>query len=209
MIVLAPQVLGDALIGDFEVERIGSATDVFKLASVPVAVAVNLAGEALLAGIVAAFVVEWRRGGELGSLRAIARKIPFGRLIVIDLMLALGTATGLVLLVVPGVLVFTYLLIAPVLIEIEHLSIRDSIRRSIALVQGSFWRVFGFALMVFAVSDALAAALESPLHGASGEFVFQLGIEAVIEPVTTVAIVVVTLALIDLHAERTPAAPDP
>ncbi|MBA2546476.1 MAG: hypothetical protein H0V15_06290, partial [Solirubrobacterales bacterium] len=131
MVVLAPQAIGDALIGEIEVEGVKRPEDLVKLASVPVAVAVNLAGEALLSGIVAAFVIDWRRGGEVSPLREIMRKIPYGRLIAIDLILTLGTALGIVLLIVPGVLVFTYLLIAPALIEIEHVTIRESIRRSI------------------------------------------------------------------------------
>jgi len=51
MVVLAPQAIGDALIGEIEVEGVKRPEDLVKLASVPVAVAVNLAGEALLSGI--------------------------------------------------------------------------------------------------------------------------------------------------------------
>ena len=199
MVVLAPQAIGDALLGEVEVERVNRPEDLLQLASIPVALTVNLAGEALLSGIVAAFVMDWRRGGEGSELREILRGIPFGRLIVIDVLLALGTAAGLVLLVVPGVLVFTYLLIAPSLIEIEHLTIRESVRRSITLVRGSFWRVLGFAILVFAVTDAIVHLLESPLHGVEGEALFNLGVEAVLEPIVTVFIVVLALALIDLH----------
>ena len=114
------------------------------------------------------------------------------------------------LLVVPGVLVFTYLLIAPALIEIEHVTIRESIRRSITLVSGSFWRVLGFAVLVFAVTDGIVHLLESPVHGVEGEALFNLGVEAAIEPVVTVFIVVLALALIDLHEQEAGArrAPD-
>lgn len=209
VVVLIPQAIGDALLGDLEIERLDNPSDLLKLASIPVTVAVNLGGEALLAGIVAALVMEWRRRVEHQSLRTAARRIPFGRLIAIDLMLALGTALGIILLVVPGVLVFTYLLIAPTLIELEHLSIRESVRRSIELVRGSFWRVLGFALLVAVASDAIAAALESPFHGTSGEAAFQLGIEGVIKPVTTVATVILALALIDLDAKRAAREPIP
>lgn len=202
MVVLAPQALGDALLGDVEVEGVERPADVLKLASIPVAVAVNLGGEALLAGIVAALVLEWRRGGEVASLREVSRRIPYGRLIAIDLMLAIGTALGLVLLVIPGVLVFTYLLIAPALIEIEHITIRAAVRRSIDLVRGSFWRVLGFAALVFAASETLTHVLESPLHGVEGETLLNLGVEAVIEPVVTVATVILALALIDLQNRR-------
>lgn len=202
MVVLAPQAIGDALVGDIGIDGVESAEDVLKLAAFPVAIAVNLAGEALLSGIVAAFVIDWRRGGEVSPLREILRRIPYGRLIAIDLILAIGTALGLVLLVVPGVLVFTYMLIAPALIEIEHVTIRESISRSIDLVRGSFWRVFGFALIVFATTDTIAYLLESPIHGVEGEALFNLAIEGVIEPIVTVAVVILALALIDLHQQQ-------
>jgi len=202
MVVLAPQAIGDALIGEIEIEGVKRPEDLLKLATVPVAVAVNLAGEALLSGIIAAFVIDWRRGGEASELREIMRRIPYGRLIAIDLILAIGTALGLVLLVVPGVLVFTYLLIAPALVEIEHVSIREAVRRSIALVSGSFWRVLAYAVLVFAVTDGIVHLLESPVHGVEGEALFNLGIEAAIEPVVTVFTVVLALALIDLHRRQ-------
>lgn len=206
MVVLAPQALGDALLGDIEVNGVKRPEDLLKLASIPAAVSVNLAGEALLSGIVAAFVIDWRRGGEGSKLREILRSIPYARLIAMDLILAIGTALGLVLLFVPGVLIFTYLLIAPALIEIEHITIRESIRRSITLVRGSFWRVLGFALVVFAVTDGLVHLLESPLHGVEGEAVLNLAAEAVVEPVVTVFTVVLALALIDLHERESKAA---
>jgi hypothetical protein len=205
MVVLAPQAIGDALLGEIEVDGIKRPEDLLKLATVPVAVAVNLAGEALLSGIIAAFVIDWRRGGESSDLREIMRNVPYGRLVAIDLILAIGTAFGLVLLIVPGVLIFTYLLIAPALVEIEHVTIRESIRRSIVLVSGSFWRVLAFALLVFVVTDGIVHLLESPVHGVEGEALFNLGIEAAIEPVVTVFTVVLALALIDLHRQRTAA----
>jgi hypothetical protein len=205
MVILAPQAIGDALIGEVEVEGLKRPEDLLKLASIPIAVFVNLGGEALLSGIVAAFVIDWRRGGPRSDLREIMRDVPYGRLIVIDLILAVGTALGLVLLVVPGVLIFTYLLIAPALIEIEHVTIREAIRRSIVLVSGSFWRVLAFALLVFAVTDGIAHLLESPVHGVEGEALFNLGIEAAIEPIATVFTVVLALALIDLHRRESEA----
>ncbi len=201
-VVLTPQAVGDALLGDIEVESVESTSDVLTLVSIPVRVAVNLGGEALLAGIVAALVLSWRRGERFDSFRDAAREIPFGRLIAVDLLLALGTAIGLVLLIVPGVLVFTYLLIAPALIEIEHVTIRESVRRSVELVRGNFWRVLGFAGAVLIISDLVVALLESPFHDAEREALLNLGIEALVEPILTVATVVLALALIDLSARR-------
>lgn len=206
MVVLAPQAIADALIGHVEVEGVKRPEDLLALASVPVAVAVNLGGEALLSGIVAAFVIDWRRGRKDTPIRETLKRIPYGRLIAIDLILVIGTAFGLVLFVVPGVLVFTYLLIAPAVIEIEHVTVRESVRRSIELVRGRFWRVLAFAVVVFGATTTLTQLLESPVHGLHGEAIFNIAIEGLLEPIVTVAVVVLALGLIDLHRQETEAA---
>jgi hypothetical protein len=201
LLVLLPQAVGDALFGDIELDGVHDAGDIVKLAGLPISLAINLGGEALYAGIIAAVVVRWRAGEETPDLRVAARRIAYGRLIVLDLMLAAGTALGLVLLVVPGVLIFTYLLISPTLIEIEGIRIREAIERSVALVHGSFWRVLALAGVALAGTEAIGTALESPLHGLHGEVVFNLLVEAALEPVQGLTTVLLALALMDLHGQ--------
>jgi hypothetical protein len=201
LVVLLPQAVGDALFGDVELDGVHDAGDVVKLAGIPISLGINLGGEALYAGILAAIVVQWRAGNPTPDLRATARNISYGRLIVLDLLLAAGTALGLILLVVPGVLVFTYLLISPTLIEIEGIRIREAIERSIDLVRGSFWRVLGVSVAVLVASDAIGTALESPLHGLHGEVAFNLLIEAVLEPFQGLTTVLLALALMKLRGQ--------
>ena len=199
VLVLLPQSAADAFFGEIEIEKVDNLEDVLKLAAIPFTLGINLFGEALYSGIIAVLVVKWRKDEPVGDLGEYARRIPYLRLIGIDLLLVAAVAVGLALLVVPGVLAFTYLLIAPALVEINKLTIREAIRQSVELVRGNFWRVLGFALVVLAASDAFTAILEAPLHGVEGEIVFNLGVHAVLEPFQGLGTVLLALALMDLH----------
>lgn len=199
VIVLAPQAVGDAVFTDVQVNEVKTIDDLVTLASVPIAVAINLGGEALYAGIVAAAVVEWLRGRNLRDVPGVIRSIAYLRLIAVDLILAVGTTVGLTLLVVPGVLIFTYLAVSPALIELNGVTVRESLRSSPRLVRGNFWRVLGFATIVLLLSELITVLLESPIHGVHGEVLFHLLIEAVIEPFQGLTTVFLALALLGLH----------
>lgn len=202
LVVLLPQALADALIGEIEIDGVHEPGDALKLASVPLTVAINLGGEALYAGIVAAAVLSWRAGSQLTGKLELARTLPYGRLIAVDLILALGTAAGMVLLIVPGVVVYAYLVIAPALIELDRDSVRAAIKRSIELVRGNFWRVLGISLLAIIATDSIATVLESPIHGLEAEVAFNLAIEVALEPFQALVTVLMALALIEIHSAR-------
>ena len=61
-------------------------------------------------------------------------------------------------LIVPGVLIYTYLVISPALIEVRRLSVGAAIRESIELVRGNFWRVLLLSMVVLLGTDAVAGA---------------------------------------------------
>ena len=199
IVVLLPQAAADAIFGEVEVDRVETVEDIVNLASIPLAVAINLAGEALYAGIVAAAVVEWLRGRELRDVPGAIRSIEYGRLIALDVILSVGTVIGLVLLIVPGLVFYTYLAVSPALIELDGDTVKRALRRSVQLVRGNFWRVLGFTLFVLVVTDSAATLLESPIHGVHGELIFNLLIEAVVEPFQGLTTVFLALALLGLH----------
>ena len=93
-----------------------------------------LLGEVFYSGVVAAGVWE-TRSGEKYTLRQIARALPWGRLVAVDLLFALITVVGLVLLVVPGVIFLVWFSISGPVLKIEHRTPRDALRRSRELVQ--------------------------------------------------------------------------
>jgi hypothetical protein len=55
--------------------------------------------------------------------------------------------------------------------------------------------------VALAGTEAIGTALESPLHGLHGEVVFNLLVEAALEPVQGLTTVLLALALMDLHGQ--------
>ena len=94
--------------------------DAAKLAGLLVAAVVQVAtsslGEVFYAGVVMSAVSESMEGHERPPVRKLLRTLPYGGLIVVDLLFSLGLAFGLVLLLVPGLIFFArYVLAAPLL----------------------------------------------------------------------------------------------
>lgn len=197
VVVLLPQALADAFIGEVEIDRVETAADVFKLTEIPLAIAINLGGEALYAGLVAAFVLEWIGTKPWEGVRAALAEIKLWNLIALDILLAIGTTLGLVVLVVPGILFYTYTYVSPALIELHGIGVRASIRESFRLIRGSFWRVLAFATIVLIASQAMTTALESPIHDKPGHLLWNLVIEAAIAPFVGLTTVFLALALLE------------
>lgn len=199
--ILLPQALADAAIDDIDVVDYPDARHLAPAIGLgAVTLVVNLLGEAFYAGAVAAAVLEWRAGGGLPALRALARALPYRRLIGADLVLAAGTVLGLLLLVAPGIAFITYFMITPALIKIERLSVRDAMRRSFHLVRGNFWRVLAIVVVSIVGTETLGTLLELPLDGFHLELVTNLAVEVVVEPFEGLFTVLTALALIELHA---------
>lgn len=119
-------------------------------------IVIPLIGTVFYAGVVSAQVVRMRGGTDHG-IRELARELPYGRLIVADILLVVLTGLGLALVIVPGFVILTlYALIAPV-IEIEGTTVRASFKRSRELVRGNFWKVAGLVWPATLLSSALEA----------------------------------------------------
>jgi hypothetical protein len=117
-------------------------------------------GDVFYTGVVAAIVAE-HRTGERRELAHIARTLPYWRLISADVLFALMVAFGLLLLVAPGVIAFTWFVLAAPIVEIEGRGVRDAFGRSRELVRGNFWRVFGLLAPVVILSDELGNLMVS------------------------------------------------
>jgi hypothetical protein len=107
----------------------------------------------------------------------------------------------LVVFVVPGVILFTWFVLAAPVVEIEGRGIRDAFARSRTLVRGNFWRVLGLLAPVLIVSDALGNLMVEggPWllgDGFFGDWVGAVLAEALTVPVFALAAVVTTHQLI-------------
>ena len=162
---------------------------------------VALLGDVLYTGIVASIVVAVR-DGRGRSLRNIARHLPYARLAAADVLLALGTTLGLLLLIIPGLLVLGWFaLIAPV-IELENRKLFDGFRRSRQLVRGNTIRMLILVVPLLILDDLIASGIQSKellgIH--SGFFVDWVGAvlgDMLTTPIYALAVVVAFFQLRD------------
>jgi hypothetical protein len=168
-------------------------------------------GDVFYTGVVTAVVAEHRTGVRR-ELAEIARNLPYLRLIAVDVVFALAVAIGLVLLIVPGVIAFTWFVLAAPVVEIEERGVRDALRRSRELVRGNFWRVLGLLAPVVILSDELGNLMISggPWLLGDGFFGDWLGAtlaDAITAPVFALPAVVATHHLITAAQQSSPGTP--
>ena len=201
VVILVPQSLADAVLEDIHLEHVHSLTDFGELGAGLLTVAVNLLGQAIYAGLTAAAVVDWRAGLPVPRLSALLRAMPIGRLVLLDIVLTLGAALGFLLLVIPGLVFYTYLAISPAILKLEHLGVRDAIRRSIQLVRGQALRVFGIVLGAVVFSELAVQAVALPFDGVVVLAVLNLAAEGLFQPIEGLAIALVAIHLLELRGE--------
>jgi hypothetical protein len=162
----------------------------------------HLIGDVFYTGLVAAAVIAWRAGGpRLGPI-GVARTLPWRSGTALDLVLPIVTAIGFALLIVPGVLIYVYLSLSPAIVELDHVGMREAMRRSHAMVRGNFWPV----LLVFAVVVVLAGVVEELLQSLADAFlgygVINLAIQMLGAPFTGLATVLMVYVLRPAAAPR-------
>ena len=190
----AQEPLAELDTGGLEAEGIAAA-----IATAALHTAGSLFGEVLYAGAVTAAVLSVRDGRD-ASLPAIARSLPYGRLILADLILALVVVLGFIALVVPGLILLTWFaLIAPV-IKVEGLTATAAFRRSRELVRGNAWRVFALTFPVLLAQDVGAEAIQRGMiaafsEGFGGTWVASVGSNLVTAPFYALAVVVIYFEL--------------
>jgi hypothetical protein len=213
IVVFVPLGFLDALANRVHELRIESGETVFDLATLGLlagflAQAVTtLLGEVFYAGAVG---LTMRQGEDAPppSLRAIARRLSYGRLIAVDILFGLGTGLGLLLLIAPGILFFGWFALAGPIVEIEERSVRSAFKRSRQLVRGSFWTVVLVLIPIALVSGLLAEVLvELPhlvLHDPLlRDWVGEALSNILISPFYAVAAVLMTLQLAQRRASST------
>ena len=75
------------------------------------------------------------------------------------LLAAIGIFIGLLLLIVPGLVLWTWWLVVPAVIVLEHRPVLESFRRSRELVRGTAWPVFGVVVLTVLILIALGLVI--------------------------------------------------
>lgn len=202
-VVFLPLGLVESISLDVDVGDAGLGSGLALLALIAVAGAItatSVVGEIFYSGAVAILLTGARRG-ESPSLRDIARRISYGRLILVDLIFVLLVVAGLTLLVVPGIVAFTWFVLAGTVVEIEGRGIRGAFARSRRLARGRFLTVLtALGLLQLAeesLAEGAAAAGEAILgHAFVVEWIAESSANVVFAPIYAVAAVLLALDLI-------------
>jgi hypothetical protein len=209
LLLFVPFGLVDALAGsliELEIEEDASVGQVLGLAAgIMLQIATASFGEVFYAGMAMAAVTESMEGKPRSSIGRLLRSLPVGRLVAVDLISSFGLALGLVLLVVPGLMLFArYVLAAPVL-KIEGLSVGAAFRRSSELSRGHRWFVLLLLGGLYLLTEGLTAllqdgAVEAIGHSLPSDWAIAVVVGVVVTPVWAVGLCVVAWTLI--HHER-------
>lgn len=219
-LVFFPLGLLDALALEVNLDSLDLANGI-KVAALLLAVGAvsmtGLLGEIFFSGAIAISLTH-PHGEKPPSLREIAGRVKYGRLILVDFIFVAVVAAGLLLGVIPGMLAFVFLGLSGPVVEIEERSARGALLRSVQLVRGHFWVVFWVLVPIEIVGDAIGGGLAGLVHGLLGDtFLATWLAEAVsnfaLSPVFAVAAVLLTVDLIaardgvspPLHTEPVPA----
>src|ERR1039458_2559556 len=96
------------------------------------------------------------------GIREVLRSLPWGSLILADLLTTVLVVAGLLALVIPGLELRTLLAVVGPVIEIEHRHALAGLRRCVHLVRPHFWRVAAFGTLPLLLSSGIVAVLPDP-----------------------------------------------
>jgi hypothetical protein len=99
---------------------------------------------------------------EGSRIRDVLRSLPWGSLILADVLTALIVAIGLVALIIPGLIAITLLAVVGPVIELDRQHAVAGLRRSAHLVRPHFWRVAAFGTLPLLVANGVIAILPDP-----------------------------------------------
>jgi hypothetical protein len=203
-VVFIPLGFVDALLEQVDTDSL-DITSGFQVAAVLSAIAAitasSLFGEVFFSGAIAASLTH-PEDEESPGFGHLARHISYGKLIAVDLLFVGMMVLGAVAFIVPAILVFVYLSLAGPVVELEKRGVWDAFKRSFRLVRGHFWMAAAVLIPIEIVGDGINEALVELAHGLLGHGLLAAWVgesvgNLVTAPVASVAIVLLTLDLID------------
>jgi hypothetical protein len=151
-------------------------------------------GTTFFAGLLDRIVGEEERGHPRRSLREVIRTLPYWRLIGADVLLSLGAVVALLLLVVPGLIFYTFFSLVGPAVVMEDRGVFDGFRRSMRLVRGHFWLTLLLVTVPILVEEDVVHGIVALVGDASPFLVFVVNALAGAAVGSIVALVEVMLA---------------
>jgi len=160
----------------------------------------------LMAGLLEGFVAEERDSRGHPRLPSVLRDLPWGRLLLADLILTVMAFVGFLAFVVPGLVVLTWFSIVGPVINLERGGVLASFRRSHHLVRHRPLVVAFIAVSTFLVPEIVIASVATAAH--TGNVLVDAVVHAVpavvLLPLAALPLVILTFDLVALDAGRQP-----
>lgn len=118
---------------------------------------------AVLTGLITVVITEDVLGNRLRAGQVWSRIRPMlFRLVVVSLITGVVPILGLLLCFAPGVWLWGIWSVTVPALVVEHAPIRASLGRSVRLVSGTFWRVWGIRALGYGIAALVGAAISFP-----------------------------------------------
>jgi hypothetical protein len=203
IVVFVPLGLLDAAAAqvDLDAGDLNSGIKVFALlVTAGLVTTTGLLGEVFFAGAMSLSLTH-PEGERPPPLRHLARRISYGRLILLDIAYVVIVAILLLVLIVPGVAAFVLFGLAGPAVELEERTVRGALARSFRLVRTDFWLVFWVLIPIELVGDALGSFAEQLAHHLLGDTFFSTWLSEsvsniLLSPVFAIAAVLLATRLI-------------
>jgi hypothetical protein len=129
---------------------------------------VSLLGPVFLSGFLGRLVGEAEDDKEgTTSVRRVLRTLPWGRLVLADVLVVLLVVIGLAALVIPGLAAINLFAVVGPVIEIENRPVIAALRRSAHLVRQHFWAVALLVTLPLAVASEMDSVAPKPVSVAA------------------------------------------
>jgi hypothetical protein len=151
-------------------------------------------GTTFFAGLLDRIVGEEERGHPRRPLGQLLRTLPYWRLLAADVLLSLGAVFATILLIVPGLIFYTYFSLVGPAVVMEDRKVFDAFRRSMRLVRGKFWLTFLLVTVPLLVEEDVVHGVVALVDDASPFLVFVVNALAGAVVGSVIALVEVTLA---------------
>lgn len=206
LLVFVPVGLLKAIPVVIDVNRVGVVKGIALFVAFLVDVSLSLLGAIFYSGAVARLVEEEEGVWEKPSLGALLRRLPYMRLAVIDVVVTLATAVGLLLFVVPGFVVLTLFCLAAPVAEIEDRGVVAALRRSRSLVRGDFWLVVRVVVPIWLVGILFESGAQhladAALRGIPGDWLAETFTLSAYTPIYALATALLAVELARLRGSR-------
>jgi hypothetical protein len=151
-------------------------------------------GTTFFAGLLDRIVGEEERGHPRRPLGQLLRTLPYWRLLAADVLLSVGAVFATILLIVPGLIFYTYFSLVGPAVVMEDRKVFDAFRRSMRLVRGKFWLTFLLVTLPLLVEEDVVHGVVALVGDASAFLVFVVNALAGAVVGSVIALVEVTLA---------------